>query len=209
VFRNEVIQAIRAFADAFAKQPFNYLFEADVQADLHARLRTTLDTLHVDLGTVRDHGRLGMKDPMVSRVHAEYPTGIKFDLAIVSGCDAEKRIWNQPVGAAIEIKLWQADGSGGGINGDLWKLHQHSATSGTEKFLGVAMVAGHPKIGSQGKGALQIGNFTGTERQLQSIREEDVTDVGIYVCIVDTRAAESGDPIHWWRSDRAPDTEQG
>lgn len=211
MFLEAITQSINAFAQDFAKRPFDHLFEADIQADLHGRLRAALQDHRVDFGQVRDHGQLGMRDPFVSRVHAEYPTSRRFDLAIISRCNRDARIWNQPVSAAIEIKLWQADGTGGGINRDLRKLHEYHDDPGTPELLGIALVAGHPRIGVHGKRALALGNFDGRTPSLEHVQEHELQRQGIYVCVVD--AGEDGPEalsrVHWWRSNAAPDTEQG
>jgi hypothetical protein len=199
MFHRAITQAIADFANDFATRPFDYLFEADVQADLHGRLRRVLEADPVDLKEIRDRQLFGVTDLKVSRVHAEYPTSKRFDIALIAASDRSASMWNQPVGAAVEIKLWQADGTGGGINEDLRKLHERNSNLGSLGFLGVVLIAGHP-----GKDVATVGALDDRTPKLE--RTDGPAECGVFVCAVD-----SGDTIprvRWWRSTLAPEWHQ-
>lgn len=201
MFHQAIMQSIEDFAKAFAARPFDYLFEIDVQADLHGRLRRALESNPVSLNQVRDRPLFREQQADFSRVHAEYPTGMLFDLALIADADTQASIWNQPLGAALELKLWQADGGGGGINDDLRKLHRWLDNSAGQRFLGVVLIAGHP-----GKDVATVGGLDRRTPPLQRL-PAGPRDSGIFVCAVD--AAGGAGSIRWWESSAAPEAHQG
>jgi hypothetical protein len=200
MFPEAITKSIKEFAATFAERPFDYLFEADVQAYLHGRLSAALEADPVDLDQVRWRGQLQVPELKVSRVHAEYPTSKRFDLALVAECDSQSPIWNQPVGAAVELKLWQADDSGAGINGDLRKLHAQLAESGNRAFLGVVLIACHP-----GKDVATVGALDGRTPRLEPVAGP--INRGVFVCAVN--AEKSAQPLRWWQSVTPPASHPG
>jgi hypothetical protein len=195
MFHQAITQAIAEFANDFASRPFDYLFEADVQADLHGRLRRALEADPVDLGEVRDRQLFRVSELKASRVHAEYPTDKRFDLALIAASDREASIWDQPVGAALELKLWQADDTGGGINNDLRKLHRQFAGSQDMAFFGVVLIAGHP-----GEDVASVGALNARTPRLEPVAGP--SESGVFVCAINAERGET--QVQWWRSTAAP-----
>lgn len=138
--RHALVDTSRAFFD----RPGDYLYEADLQAHLLGRLRDRIQP-----NSVPYRGRTWTQPiPFgIGRVHAEYPTGSRFDIAILSAETRDDRsMWNQPVLAAVELKLWQFDGSGMGLMDDICKLEEWPSVNSANDFTGISLLFVHPNL---------------------------------------------------------------
>jgi hypothetical protein len=143
-----VAASIREVVDAFRTAPASFLFEAELQGLLFARVFhelsdlaiswTPSDTCWANVG----HGPTLRVNP----VKAEYPADKRFDLALLAPeMDPGRKAWNQNVRLAIEIKFRQADGTGRGFEDDEAKLREYAKVCGAEgrRFTGVCLVFCH------------------------------------------------------------------
>lgn len=141
-----VNESLQEIAKNYIKSPFNYLYESDIRcilyADIFHRMRDS--TVKLESRTI------GSQDPTghlaINPVKSEYPSGTRFDIAIIEGPgDKARRIWNHRVNIAIEVKLWQIDGTGGGVLADLSKLAEYRR--GREgQFLGISLLFCQPTM---------------------------------------------------------------
>ena len=109
-----------------------------------SRIRSRIDPELIPYHSPKWESALGSSG--IGRVHAEYPTGTRFDISVLPETSDPKRApWNQPVSLAIEIKLWQVDGTGGGVRGDIAKLTTYAQSEqGAADFRGMAVLLLHP-----------------------------------------------------------------
>lgn len=143
--------AVSDVAATFRAQPGSFLFEAEVQALLYARLFEFLAGSPVtwDL-TNKGLPGLGNEGPLtLNPVKAEYPAGQRFDVALLA---KESRpglkAWSQPVRVGIELKLWQADlRTGAHIEGDRQKLERYAAEAMLDgrQFTGLCIAFCHSR----------------------------------------------------------------
>lgn len=141
-------EAIQMLAKDFQDAPFDYLYESDVRSRLYAgifdRMRT--EPLSIESRGVRKDDPT--RSVTINPVKSEYPSGTRFDIAIINGPgDSNRRIWNHRVNIAIEIKLWQVDGTGGSVRYDLSKLAQYRFDRKDGRpFLGLSLLFCHPGV---------------------------------------------------------------
>lgn len=147
----EAIQAVneslQKITKDFVRSPFDYLYERDIQcvlfADIFNRMRgSPITVASRTINNLDPTGRL-----TINPVKSEYPSGTRFDIAIIDAHNnnTTRRIWNHEVNVAIEIKLWQVDGTGGSIRSDLSKLAEYR--SGREgQFLGISLLFCQPGV---------------------------------------------------------------
>jgi len=142
----------------FQRNPFNFLYEIDIQAFLFASIYKELrgESLQLKGGyhpqtAYPDHNSISTVP-----IKCEYPSSKKFDIAIIDDerlkhFDRQKAIqeeplndffWNQPVIAAIEIKYLQLGDSVSkkikGLKDDAEKLSNHREKN--RPFLGIALL---------------------------------------------------------------------
>jgi hypothetical protein len=132
----------------FRRHPFDALYEADLRSYMYVQLLNAFDDERISLAQ-------RVKDPVpgldrlaqINSVKAEYPTGIRFDIALIDPYAVEScTLWNQPVHIAIELKLWQIDDTGNGIVGDLEKLWNYRQRERLDKdFCGISLLFVHPE----------------------------------------------------------------
>lgn len=129
-------------AHDFQRAPYDFLYESDLRSALHSLLRTELGALRNRLSS-SSAARFGIAGDAftTSVVRTEYPSGKRFDVAIV-GHDDDRSLWMQPVEVGIEIKLWQVDRSGHGISKDVAKLEAERIEAGG-RFRGISLVFAH------------------------------------------------------------------
>ncbi len=143
-----VSKAIKDVVGHFKREPASFLYEADLQGLLFARLFDGLSNSPLPLvPTDKPWAELANGQKLwVNPVKTEYPTGRRFDIAlIVQEVRSEWKIWDQHVRAAIEIKFWQVDGTGGGFIRDLEKLNDYGKTAHEDgrQFTGICVVFCH------------------------------------------------------------------
>jgi hypothetical protein len=139
-------RAIDRTAAQFFEHPFDYLYEADLRSTLHHFARQEFEDDRVPL-RAHDPKRWACASTTVGRVKSEYPSGLRFDLAVLPDVlDPTKNMWCQPVRAAVEIKLWQPDGTGNDFEGDVLKLESYLATcrDARRHFCGLILLFVHP-----------------------------------------------------------------
>jgi hypothetical protein len=117
----QIIKSINSFiADDFQPNPFNFLYEADIQSAMWAKLKNELD-LKVrweveDEEIIKKIGKKAKGAIETNIVKTQYPNKPKrFDLGIihpdsrkvVKKGDRLERFWDQPLLLAIELKYLQ------------------------------------------------------------------------------------------------------
>lgn len=144
--------------DDFRGNPFDFLYEADIQAALFAKARERFYPERVDM-------KGGYRKPefypegcvvKTTPVKCEYPSGQRFDIAVIDPCRVEHydearlqennwkndRFWGQPLRAAVEIKYMQLGDRPNhrmaGLLADVKKLRQYGDLN--PKFAGIAML---------------------------------------------------------------------
>lgn len=151
-------QSIAALISDFQRNPFDFLYEADLQAALFAKACSNFEPERI---TMRggyhspeyypNHGEIS-----TIPVKCEYPGSQRFDIAVIDSSniqvyDAEKwkthgwkndNFWELPVCAAVELKYLQLgdrpNDRVSGLKKDLEKLERYSGNP--DGFLGVAML---------------------------------------------------------------------
>lgn len=139
-------RAVDQTVSRFLESPFDHLYESDLRSTLHRLASEEFHDDRVPL-TVHDPKRWHAGTATIHRVLSEYPSGLRFDLALLSETlDSTKNVWNQPVRAAIELKLWQPDGTGNDFRGDLAKLESYRArcAGAGQPFSGLVLLFVHP-----------------------------------------------------------------
>jgi hypothetical protein len=143
-----ISEAVGYVADEFRKEPASFLYEMDLQGLLFARLFDQLKDLAFPwLSGDKHWSRVaGGRKLVINPVKTEYPSGRRFDIALIEpGPKSEGPAWDLHVRAAIEIKFWQADGSGGGYDRDCVKLKNYAEEAELKgrRFTGVCAVFCH------------------------------------------------------------------
>jgi hypothetical protein len=142
------VSGIRSVVDAFRTAPASFLFEAELQGLLFARLFQDLSELaipwtpsHAHWATVANGRALH-----VNPAKAEYPAGTRFDVALLApNMEPGRKAWNHNVRLAIEIKFRQADGTGRGFADDEIKLREYAKLchEAGRRFTGICLVFCH------------------------------------------------------------------
>jgi hypothetical protein len=139
-------RAIDGTVSRFLENPFDYLYESDLRSTLHRLASEEFHDDRIPL-TVHDPKRWHAGTSTIHRVMSEYPSGLRFDLALLSETlDGTKNVWNQPVRGAIELKLWQPDGTGNDFRGDIVKIESYRARCAAtgQPFSGLVLLFVHP-----------------------------------------------------------------
>lgn len=142
----------------FRGNPFDFLYEADIQAALFAKTRERFFTERVEMkGGYRapefyPEGGVVKTTP----VKCEYPSGQRFDIAVIDHGRAEHyerarwqenswkndRFWGQPLRAAVEIKYMQLGDRPNhrreGFQADIKKLRDYR--NADSQFTGIALL---------------------------------------------------------------------
>lgn len=155
----EVIKAsIVRLVEDFQSNPFDYLYEADIQAMLFAKAREEFKSERVSMegGYHSPSIFQGRYEISTTPVKCEYPSSERFDIAVidprrVESYDRERwlaqgwkndRFWGQPLCAAVEIKYMQLgdrlNPCVAGLNTDLKKLASYQVDD--PEFCGIAML---------------------------------------------------------------------
>lgn len=150
-YAHEVRLAVASVASTFAGIPASFLYESDLQALLFARLFDRLALGNPPQWPLRERDWMVFEDEpprIVVPVKTEYPSGTWLDIALLAPDFAKtepRKIWSQPVSVGIEIKLWQADGSGGWQHEDRKKLERLAEEARREGrvFAGACLVFCH------------------------------------------------------------------
>lgn len=152
--RDPIIARVRGAVDQtvaeFIANPFDFLYESDLRSVLYYFARQALEDSRVPL-RVRDPRAGTTSDLTITRVRSEYPSELtprqRFDIAILPDVlGPSKNRWCQPVRAAVELKLWQVDGTGGWMERDRSKLTGYLETcrAAQRPFCGIGLVFVHP-----------------------------------------------------------------
>jgi hypothetical protein len=144
-------QAISETVSEFMTYPVDFLYESDIQSLLFAKLRHEMRDVRFR-SEAKDVQRFFKFVPNINPVKTEYPLSLngsraRFDVAVLSNQqDPTLKIWNQFCRIAIEIKLWQPDGTGALPFDDLKKLQTYCQLCNSNKraFTGIAMLFVHP-----------------------------------------------------------------
>lgn len=144
--------------DDFRSNPFDFLYEADIQAALFAEARKRFYPEKVEMKggylppEFYPEGYVVKTTP----VKCEYPSGQRFDIAVIDHLRAEHyerarwqeknwksdRFWGQPLRAAVEIKYMQLgdrpNHRRAGLLADLSKLRGYR--NADPQFSGIAML---------------------------------------------------------------------
>lgn len=134
----------------FVAKPVDFLYESDIQSLLFAILRHEMRDVRYK-SKAKDV-EVFFKSTDINPVKTEYPVNLegnrgRFDIAVLSSDhDPNFRIWWQPCRIAVEITLWQPDGTGAGPWDDVKKLQTYWQASQARglPFTGIAMLFVHP-----------------------------------------------------------------
>jgi len=146
-YLHAISDSMSVVAAKFRNQPLSFLYESDLQGLLFAELFARLSNLTFSWMSPNTNTRwsriLEGKTFIINPVKTEYPSGRRFDIAVIQpGPVLDALPWDQHVRAAIELKYWQADGTGGGFEPDLKKLEDYAneALKDERRFTGVCAV---------------------------------------------------------------------
>lgn len=141
-------EALSEVSAKFRQEPASFLYESDLQGLLFTKLFDRL--ADVPLRWKPDSKRWsiikGDQALLINPVKTEYPTGRRFDIALIEPeLPVVDPVWDLDVRAAVEIKFWQADGTGGGYDRDFQKLSAYAeeAKKTGRRFTGVCAVFCH------------------------------------------------------------------
>lgn len=153
-------QSILRLIELYQRNPFNFLYEIDLQARLFALL---CDGFGDDVVTMRGgfHDEADYPGGSIVRtipVKCEYPSKELFDIALIDSAHiqdfdagacqrdgwANDRFWDQPVSAAVELKYLQLgdrlESRVHGVDADVDKLRRYLNKDPGRPFLGVALI---------------------------------------------------------------------
>lgn len=136
----KIRQALIKFIKSFQEDPFQYFYEEDVRASLYTLLKTEIN-IERDYPTKIYSEVLGCNLISTAIVKAEYPSFIRFDIAILSHSDKDD-FYNQPVNVAIELKLGSHklhSDKTAGLKSDINKLKAYQNKLLNESFTGLAI----------------------------------------------------------------------
>ncbi|MEX8516431.1 hypothetical protein [Leptothrix ochracea] len=157
-YLKKIRKSINNFITEFQDNPYNFLYEADLQAILFSIAYSNLKTDQIALHGGYHNTKYYPTDGIISTspVKCEYPGSARFDIAFIDrddidGYDAKTweergwrndRFWELPVCAAIELKYMQigekAQYKLNGCRKDLEKLRIYSEQ--TKEFIGISML---------------------------------------------------------------------
>lgn len=153
-------QGIAKLVERFRRNPFDYLYERDLQAALFALVAEGFGAETIAMKGGRwDITEYGGTDTVCTvPVKCEYPTSRGFDLAIIDpetlrpydkaqwraeGLNNDP-FWDQPVLAAVELKYCQLgdrrDLRRASCNADIGKLKRYLEHRGERPFLGISLL---------------------------------------------------------------------
>ncbi len=143
-----ISDVIKDVVGVFKREPASFLYESDLRGLMFARLFDNLsNSLLPWVPADRRWAKLANGQKLwINPVKTEYPTSTRFDIALMGPeILAEWKIWEQHVRVAIEIKFWQADGTGGGFVRDVKKLDDYgkAAREDGRPFTGICIVFCH------------------------------------------------------------------
>ena len=156
ILHGGIARAIRRFQ----RNPFDFLFEIDLQALLFARLLDDFESESIVMkGGYHDTRAYGGTDSIRTvPVKCEYPTSRAFDIAMIDSEAVEHfdearsqerrwandRFWDQRVRVAVELKYYQlGDGRGyrlAGVERDVDKLRRYLEEERSRRFLGISLL---------------------------------------------------------------------
>lgn len=144
-------QAVSETVSEFRAHPVDFLYESDIQSLLFAKLRHEMREVRYK-SEAKDVERLFKSVPSINPVKTEYSPNLgesraRFDVAVLSERqDPALKVWNQFCRIAIELKLWQPDGTGALPKDDVEKLrsYRQACNDNGRPFTGIAMVFVHP-----------------------------------------------------------------
>ena len=157
-FRETIKISIDRLVKDFQSNPFDYLYEADIQAALFAMAREEYGSVKVEMSGGYHRKTLGKESYVVTTtpVKCEYPSGNRFDIAVIDperlqSYDPSKGVdlgwkndsfWGQPLCAAVEIKYMQLgdrfDRRADGFLADIAKLKSYVLAD--QRFCGIALL---------------------------------------------------------------------
>ena len=176
--------SVQKVADHFRREPASFLYEADLRGLLFTRIFDYLSDSVRTWKPVDDcwAGMAAGPALLVNPAKTEYPKPEPFDVAVlVPEMCADKNAWNQNVRVGVEIKLWQADGTGGNCNFDKKKLERYGAKAQAEgrRFTGLCLVFCHlrndKRLGMWGGGAAKVEGHGGLAIPEQGVRTFVIT----------------------------------
>ncbi len=153
-------QTIAELVQRFQRNPFDFLYERDLQAMLFALLVEGFGSETIVMkGGWRDATEYGDSDTVSTvPVKSEYPASSRFDVAIIDpealrtydealwraeGLKSDA-FWNQPVLAAVELKYCQLGDRQelrrAGCDSDIDKLRRYLEERGERPFLGISLL---------------------------------------------------------------------
>ena len=141
-------EVLDTYVAEFQGHPFDSLYESDIQACIYCRLASVLNQ-RIAIKTSGDFRRRYLDQDLIETtlVKSEYPTKIRFDIAVIDDTQASDQYlpWEQKVRLAIEIKYYQCgDRMRDRVQGfkrDLAKLSKHyNGEKGLVTQLGVALL---------------------------------------------------------------------
>ena len=156
VLHRSIARAIQRFQ----RNPFDFLYEIDLQALLFSLLLDDFEGESIVMrGGYHNTRAYGGTDSIrTSPAKCEYPTSRAFDVAIIDSDAVEHfdqarwqerrwandRFWDQRVRAAVELKYYQlGEGRGyrlAGVERDVDKLRRYLEEERSRRFLGISLL---------------------------------------------------------------------
>jgi hypothetical protein len=118
MLKEKIANSINSFIrDIFQPNPFDFLYEADIQSAMWSRLKNDIDVnVKWEIEDEEIIRKIGKKSIQTSIIKTQYPNGPKrFDIAIIhpeskrliGKKDRLETFWVQPILLAIELKYLQ------------------------------------------------------------------------------------------------------
>lgn len=131
-----VLEELNKVIKSFHQNPYDYLYETDIQGEIYYRLKDALSMTRLEPIEREDSDKLA-----ISIVHTEYPTLQRFDVVVLNATPKTKALnhWNNEVIVAIEIKLQQDTDINRSydIVGDYDKIFKYFASKDQNQFIGI------------------------------------------------------------------------
>lgn len=158
--RNKVEDVLNEFCLTFASNPLNFLYESDIQGMLFCKLYDKFadESFYVRIEPNKFQNFKDIDERFINPIKSEYPTGTRFDIAVIDKTKHHQNFWKIPLIIAIEIKFCQfgmsfPDSFGNkrffysqkerSLNYDLHKISDYKSKLSTElssEFCGIGLL---------------------------------------------------------------------
>jgi len=113
---SNIISSVNYIIELFQENPFNFLYESEIQAVLYSKLNADANKkIELPVEMEESLKEIGKDSITTNIVRAEYPSGKRFDIAIIhpdskrhrGKGDLNEAFWNENILGAIELKYCQ------------------------------------------------------------------------------------------------------